>query len=78
MGLATGSGADVGVGVGREGSGASSGTALRIMFRRSVLIRTGGAGEMGAGADAEAAGVGGWLVRGRATVVELEEEELRR
>ena len=71
MGLATGSGADVGVGVGSVGSGASRGTTLRIMFRRSVLMWTGGAGEIDAG-------VGGWLVRGGATVVELEEEELRR
>ena len=61
MGLDKGSGTGAVVGVGSEGS-ASSGTDLRIMLRRSVLMRTGGTAgavdEVGLGVT----GAAGWLV----------------
>ena len=59
IGLDRGSGTCVVVGVGREGSGASSGTDLRIMLRRSVLMWTEGTKRAVEEIDLGAAG---WLV----------------
>ena len=58
-----GSGTCVVVGVGREGSGASSGTDLRIMLRRSVLMWTEGTTSSTKRAVEEIdLGAAGWLV----------------